>query len=230
MGPCSAPVLSKAMQTLRIPIFPLNVVLFPGMLLPLHIFEPRYQEMVRACLDRDGRFGVCLIRSGVEVGGPADPYPVGTTCRILQVTPLGEGKLDLSTVGHQRFRIVRLYHERPYLEAEVELLDDVGGELGDLPARLRDAVEQYVLRMLPSASPEAVTLPDDPLLLSHLAGAVLQISPEERQEVLEIDSLPERLRRQLELFAEEMTRLERAEPERLVARPLHPDPSKFSPN
>src|SRR4051794_27122666 len=98
----------------RIPLFPLNVVLFPGMPLPLHIFEPRYQEMIRHCLQGDLLFGVCLIRSGVEVGGEAEPHSVGTTCETLSVTPLGEGRMSLATVGRDRFRILRLHHDQPY--------------------------------------------------------------------------------------------------------------------
>src|SRR5262249_39608867 len=82
------------MSTRRVPLFPLNVVLFPGMPLPLHVFEPRYQEMVQACMESDRTFGVCLIRSGQEVGGPADPHPVGTTCEILEASSLGEGRMQ----------------------------------------------------------------------------------------------------------------------------------------
>src|SRR5687768_13022946 len=112
------------MELRRIPIFPLNVVLFPGMLLPLHIFEPRYRQMIRECLESDRTFGVCLIRSGQEVGGPAAPYTTGTTCEIVSVAHLDEGRMNLVTVGGQRFEIRRLFSERPYLEAEIEILPE----------------------------------------------------------------------------------------------------------
>ena len=69
----------------ELPLFPLNVVLFPGMVLPLHIFEPRYREMVNYCLDEKKPFGVVLLREGEERGGPAIPYQVGTAARIMRV-------------------------------------------------------------------------------------------------------------------------------------------------
>src|SRR4051794_30925127 len=93
----SRPTGSRRAESRRIPLFPLGTVLFPGMPLPLHVFEPRYQELVRGCLEGDRTFGGCLIRSGQEVGGPADPYPVGTTCEILQVDRLDGGRLRLAT-------------------------------------------------------------------------------------------------------------------------------------
>ncbi|MCH8222137.1 MAG: LON peptidase substrate-binding domain-containing protein [Chloroflexi bacterium] len=72
-----------------LPIFPLNTVLFPGAPLPLRIFEPRYREMLKRCLDGDRRFGVALIKSGPEVGGPAEPHDVGTVARIERVRDEG---------------------------------------------------------------------------------------------------------------------------------------------
>ncbi|MBM3459217.1 MAG: ATP-dependent protease, partial [Armatimonadetes bacterium] len=103
------------METQRIPLFPLNVVLFPGMALPLHIFEPLYRQMIRRCLDGDQRFGVCLIRSGPEVGGPADPHSVGSLCQIAHVHALEDGRMNLLVVGVSRFQVVRLYHDEAYL-------------------------------------------------------------------------------------------------------------------
>ena len=72
-----------------LPIFPLNTVLFPGAPLPLRIFEPRYREMLQACLEADRRFGVALIKSGQEVGESAEPYEIGTVARIEKVSDEG---------------------------------------------------------------------------------------------------------------------------------------------
>src|SRR5438128_2047759 len=87
-------------------LFPLNTVLFPGMRMPLHIFEERYKIMVRECMEEDAPFGIVLIRSGVEVGGGAVPHSLGTTARIMQVEYLDEGRLNLFAIGERRFRII----------------------------------------------------------------------------------------------------------------------------
>lgn len=86
-------------------IFPLNAVLFPGGLLPLRVFEQRYMEMAKACLKDDRPFGVCLIRSGREVGAPATPEEIGCTARIAEWDMQQLGVLSIKTHGEQRFRI-----------------------------------------------------------------------------------------------------------------------------
>jgi len=92
-------------STVRIPIFPLNTVLFPGGLLPLRVFEARYMDMARDCLRHERQFGVCLIREGREVGAPATPEPVGCLARIIEWDMQQLGLLHLKTLGGQRFRI-----------------------------------------------------------------------------------------------------------------------------
>jgi len=210
------------METRRIPIFPLNQVLFPGMMLPLHVFEPRYQEMVRHCLEGDRTFGVCLIESGKEVGGPANPFDVGTTCRIHTVAPQGDGRMHLVTFGVERFRITRLLPaEAPYLEAEVELVpDELGPEAHGLAAEARDAVSRYVERALEAQgeAPRRFELPEDPVALSHLIGSIVPAEPPVRQILLET-SVEERLRRGLELLAQAV---DQAEDGVIIARPYKP--------
>lgn len=87
-------------------IFPLNTVLFPGGLLPLRIFEQRYMDMAKRCLKEEEPFGVCLIRSGREVGAAAIPEPVGCTTRIVEWDMQQLGILSVKTLGEQRFRIL----------------------------------------------------------------------------------------------------------------------------
>ncbi len=94
------------MDSLRVPIFPLNTVLFPGGLLPLRVFEARYMDMTRDCLKRDEPFGVCLIRQGSEVGAPAVPEGVGCLAKIQECDMQQQGILTLKTRGSQRFRIL----------------------------------------------------------------------------------------------------------------------------
>jgi len=222
------------METRRIPLFPLNVVLFPGMSLPLHIFEPRYQQMIGLCLEEERPFGVCLIQIGEEVGGPADPHPVGTTCEILSATPLEGGRMNLLTMGRERFRVRRVFHEAPYLEAEVELLpQEEPGDLGELPERVHEAALRYIslLLALQGESLPDLELPEDPLLLSYLVGAVLQSPPPVRQELLETSVTAQRLARQLQLLEEELERLGPLEElAQRTARPLRVDPKKVSLN
>ena len=119
----------------ELPLFPLHSVLCPGIALPLHIFEPRYREMVGHCLETGSPFGVVLIRDGREVGPLAGHIAdVGTTAAIRQAGRYPDGRLDIVTVGEQRFRIVSVDSSAaPYLVGTVEELDeplggrDVGG-------------------------------------------------------------------------------------------------------
>lgn len=112
-------------MTLSIPLFPLNTVLFPGGVLPLRIFEPRYLDMVSECLKTDSGIGVVLIRNGQEVGELADTYEVGTLTHIRYWHKRSDGLLGVTLQGEQRFRILST-EVRPnqLLIAEVELLPE----------------------------------------------------------------------------------------------------------
>jgi len=108
---------------LRVPIFPLNAVLFPGGLLPLRVFEARYMDMTRDCLKREEPFGVCLIHEGAEVGTPAVPEGVGCLAKILDWDMQQQGILNLRTHGSQRFRILaRETSPQGLISADVELI------------------------------------------------------------------------------------------------------------
>src|SRR5947209_3822819 len=111
-----------------LPLFPLEqVVLFPGMSLPLRIFEERYKVMIGACQVTDQIFGVVLIRSGLEVGAPAEPERVGCTARMVRIDRMPDGRMNILTVGEQRFRLMgpaRLMPEG-YLVGDVELLSEL---------------------------------------------------------------------------------------------------------
>jgi len=106
------------MRPERIPLFPLNVVLFPGEQLPLHIFEPHYPRMVRECLDAQSPFGMLLaLEDGVT--------RVGCTAEILEVVKrYPDGRMDIITVGRAPFRVVELFTEDPLLEGCVDYLED----------------------------------------------------------------------------------------------------------
>ena len=111
-----------------LPLFPLGAVLYPGMLLPLHIFEERYRQLVQDLLDGPDprRFGVIAIRKGRETGieGVQSLYEIGCIATLRRVEQLEDGGFDIITVGTQRFKLLSLDETRPYLQGEVELLDD----------------------------------------------------------------------------------------------------------
>jgi Lon protease-like protein len=127
-----------------IPLFPLETVLFPYTALPLHIFEPRYREMIMHCLETDSPFGVVLIREGREVGDPeVQVHEVGTLARIGRLRRQPDGRLHLLAIGEERFQIVRvLRHEAPYLKAHVRLWRDYEPFDWDADQQYADAVAQ----------------------------------------------------------------------------------------
>ena len=113
----------------EIALFPLHTVLFPGGLLPLRVFEPRYMEMVSACLRENAAFGICLISEGREVGSPAVPHPVGCLARIAQWDMQQLGVLQIVACGERRFRILsRRVQPDGLARAEIELLAEEGDE------------------------------------------------------------------------------------------------------
>ncbi|MCX6022021.1 MAG: LON peptidase substrate-binding domain-containing protein [Chloroflexi bacterium] len=201
-----------SVDTFELPLFPLNTVLYPGMALPLHIFEDRYLRMIEECNAGDGIFGVVRIRSGSEVGGPAVPYDIGVTARITGIQRRPDGKLDLAAEGARRFRIIETVRRRPYLTAQVEYYDDETNLVG-LPAVLDEATElarRCLVRVMALNNEWArkAPLPPEPAALSYLVAERLPIDLDEKQELLEAPSAADRLRRETPLLRAELHRLE----------------------
>ncbi len=123
------------MRPERIPVFPLDVVLFPGAVLPLHIFEPRYRQMVKSCLKEKSEFGILLsLPKGVAY--------VGCTAEIVEVVKrYDDGRMDILTVGRAPFRVIRLYTENPLVEGQVDYLEDRG--IPSNPRLRRELIELY---------------------------------------------------------------------------------------
>jgi uncharacterized protein len=175
----------------ELPLFPLNTVLFPGMPLPLHIFEPRYREMVQDCLDQQRPFGVVLIRDGVAEGGPvADPHKVGCVAEIIEVQHLEDGRLLLITIGQERFRILSLSHQLPYLMGSVEEMPFVPENEALLLAARQQLLPWLLeyLQILANAGQvefDPGQMPEDPEEMLYLAAAVLQIEAGQKQQFLE---------------------------------------------
>lgn len=187
--------MDEATETIELALFPLNTVLFPGQVLPLHIFEDRYRLMVRRCLADELPFGVVLIKQGEAVGADAEPYSVGTLARIIESTHLPNGTMNIITVGIERFRIRRLIHDQPYLRGEVETLPlDGQADAADLEAlagSVSERVTLYIKLIAEAAGLEIKIdeMPDLPQQIGYLAAITMQIDNREKQELLVSRSL-----------------------------------------
>ncbi len=199
------------MITRDLPLFPLHTVLFPGISLPLRVFEDRYRQMIRRCLADDRALGIVLIRSGTEVGASAVPFDVGTLARIALVDRHSDGSINLGTVGESRFRIRAIDESKPYLVATVEILDDEPPDVSErLVREIREQFTEYVqtVRRLARRAETTVHLPEDLIALSYLVATNLQISRVEQQRLLE-DSATHRLQRESDVLRRELTILRR---------------------
>lgn len=187
------------MTAVVLPMFPLDTVLFPGLALPLHIFEPRYRSLVVDCLKGDREFGVVLIERGHEVGGGDTRFGVGTVAQILQEAPMPDGRWALLAVGTRRIRIERWLPDDPYPQALAEDLDDPPPAEEDIEVRRR--VERLVRRSLALAAEldDGPTVPSTVELVSGAAAACWQlcaIAPVGRldqQRMLEAPTVSKRL-------------------------------------
>ncbi|MCC6455153.1 MAG: LON peptidase substrate-binding domain-containing protein [Caldilineaceae bacterium] len=191
------------------PLFPLNVVLFPGMMLPLHIFEPRYREMIERCVQEDIPFGVVLIEEGDEVGGSAKPYPIGTAARIVKVDRLADGGMNITAVGTQRFRILELDNSHSYLSAKVAQYPIVNGSTkaaAEMAYRVRPKIIEYVALLSEASQTELKLdrLPEDPTTLAFLVAIALQVDNRDKQKLLALAGVPEILDRERYLLSCEL--------------------------
>ncbi len=187
-------------------LFPLNTVLFPGQLLPLHIFEPRYRQMIGECIQHGQSFGVVLIRSGEEVGETAEPVEVGTTAQIVQVESVADGNMNIMCVGKARFRITQLLRDKPYLTGQVELWPwepyQAGGADVD---RIRRQLDRYLHILAETTGSKLdLTLPEEPATLAHIAASVLQVETGEKQRLLTTSSIDAMLSGIAELLQREL--------------------------
>ncbi len=183
--------MENAVDTIEISLFPLNTVLFPGQVLPLHIFEDRYRLMIRQCLAEENPFGVVLIRRGLEIGETAEPYMVGTIARIRESTHLPDGTMNIVSVGMERFRIRRLIHDQPYLRGEVETFPMMespdAAAVNALAHRVRQLAVRYIELIAEAAGLhiKVETVPDTPQQVGYLAAVAMQIDNKEKQSLLD---------------------------------------------
>ena len=215
---------------MRLPHFPLHVVLFPHLPLPLHVFEERYRAMARDVLADGspyaGRFVVSMIVDGPEVGGHAVAQPLGTICEVRSAEQLGDGRWLLLVVGVARARVLGVDRSGPYAVAELEPIEEkIGEEAADLLPAVQGALDAYLATVKrfvvrtasgDDATQEApdvtasldqvlkpIQLPDDPVAASYAVGGMLQIELARKQRLLELPDAARRLRAELELLRRE---------------------------
>jgi len=195
-----------------LPLFPLGSVLYPGMLLPLHIFEQRYRQLVRDLLTRPEprRFGVVAIRKGRETGidGVHSLYGIGCTATLRRVDELEDGRFDLVTVGTQRFRLLALDQTLPYLQGEIEPLAETAVDqaaAAPFARAVQVAFRAYLnaLTERGGATVRIEELPSDPVLLSFVVAATMVIDLPERQGLLDESDAVRRLSTERALLARE---------------------------
>lgn len=196
-------------NTHDLPLFPLNTVLFPGMPLHLHIFEPRYKLMIGECIREKRPFGVILIRTGSEVGPAAETYDIGTTAHITHVKHLDDGEMNIATIGKSRFKIERYNHDKPYLMGRVQdfPLDSSEGDkcIAAMTTRLAPMVKRYlnIFATLGDVEFKLDKLPEDPLALGFLTAVILNVPIKDKQQLLSVPDLAALLKLELSMLTRE---------------------------
>lgn len=185
-------------MTRQLPLFPLGSILFPGATINLHIFEERYRMMIGRCLETQTPFGVVLIRSGDEVvegrigSRSAEPYTIGTMAEIRASVRLEDGRLLITAVGSERFRIDALVQQNPYLIAAVTPVpEQIAATVNAAADQLRQTYERYwqAVAVATGASVEIEEAPDDSLELAYYLADRLQVPLDRKQHWLEADLL-----------------------------------------
>jgi uncharacterized protein len=187
------------------PMFPLGMALLPGAVLPLHVFEPRYRQMVHDILADDAdvpEFGVVMIERGQEVGGDDVRTRVGTVARLVDIRALPDGRYALVAVGGERLRVNAWLPDDPYPLADVDLWPDddldrinkevAAGTIDALHARVRELNEE-VRALGEMAPPPDTEIASDPHLALYHLGSLAPLGPADRQRMLETATLGERL-------------------------------------
>jgi Lon protease-like protein len=196
----------------ELPLFPLTTVLYPGLPIPLHVFEERYREMFARILDGERRFGVVAIARGREVGDLPEHHPVGCVAEVREVRRHPDGRLDVLAWGEQRFRIDGVTQPAPYIVGDVTVLPEQPGEdAAALAAHAGWLFSRYVTMLLKFARErgERLEVPDDPMAASYLIAAGLQVELPDKQRLLVAETAAERLRTELGLLRRELALLER---------------------
>lgn len=197
---------------MEIALFPLpNLVLFPNIVVPLHIFEERYKLMINGCIERDEVFGLVLLRSGADDESEDTICRVGVAARVIEVERLDEGRMNILCEGEGRFRIHRFTQELPFWKGAVDFFED--DEPHSTESLYEQAAELYrsvaeLSAKLSGSEPAELALPESATDLSYMVSYILDIDSEEKQKLLEMNSTTERLRMLVAHLTETVRKLE----------------------
>lgn len=189
----------------ELPLFPLNVVLFPGQTLPLHIFEPRYRIMIRRCIENDEPFGIVLARNEE----PDEPYDIGTSARVTEAERLPDGRMNIIVVGEERFRLHDFrVSQHGYLLGDVTaypLKEDLP-PTSDLVDKVARQLNRY-LKALAQANGFRFRFdqfPTQPTDVALFAAIALRLPLEQKQHLLSLESVADLLAVESETLREEL--------------------------
>jgi Lon protease-like protein len=218
--------------TIELPLFPLDVVLFPGENLPLHIFEPRYRLMINECYQEEKPFGIVLIRPESE-HLEEEPYAVGTMAEIVALDRLEDGRMNLIARGLQRFRILSQHRQKPYLSGLVEVYEDVAWQeqaLTTYANQARELFDSYLQILLEVVGKQDIdfNLPTAPEELSHFIAYFLDVQNERKQQFLELTSTKQRLVEEIDILRLELPLMRQMLSISNRYRPDEPDRSRLN--
>lgn len=219
-------------MTIELPLFPLDVVLFPGENLPLHIFEPRYRLMINECYQEEKPFGIVLIRPESE-HLEEEPYAVGTMAEIVALDRLEDGRMNLIARGLQRFRILSQHRQKPYLSGLVEVYEDVAWQeqaLTTYANQARELFDSYLQILLEVVGKQDIdfNLPTAPEELSHFIAYFLDVQNERKQQFLELTSTKQRLVEEIDILRLELPLMRQMLSISNRYRPDEPDRSRLN--
>jgi Lon protease-like protein len=219
-------------MAIELPLFPLDVVLFPGEELPLHIFEPRYRLMMNECYEHKSPFGVVLVRPDSE-HLKEEPYSVGTMAEIEVLDRLEDGRINLIARGLQRFRILDQHRQKAYLTGLVEVYEDRVVQDQNLTTdanQARELFDSYLQIFLEVVGKEDIefNLPTAPEELSHFIAYFLDVQNERKQQLLELTSTAQRLEEEIDILRQEVPIMRQMLSYKNPFRPMDPDRSMLN--
>jgi Lon protease-like protein len=208
--------LDKVRGVRELPLFPLPLVLFPGVPLPLHVFEERYRRLLADVRVSNNLFGLSYFDPGAPGSFEHPPAGhVGCATEVVEVQPLPDGRSNILTVGVARYRVTDYVEsDEPYLVARVEFFEDEEGDAAVLGKRAGEVAEMFtrIARAMRAINDERGSLPElpleDPERLSFLVAAVVEMEADAKQQLLELRSTAERLRRVYTLLAQAVSSYE----------------------
>jgi Lon protease-like protein len=197
------------MSELHVPVFPLPLVLYPGQALPLHIFEPRYRQLLADLGGVEGRFAIVLVEADADDAESARLHTVGCMARITSMETLPDGRSNIMVMGEERIRLLDWEEEqRPYATGTVLVIDeDLGSD--NLAHLVRERFTEYVAALFTLVKIPAPTIPEDvdSCELSYWVAGSMHLEPAEKQHLLRCPTTDERLAMLLQLLSREMQRV-----------------------